>query len=159
MTKRKMTTRKPRARRRSEKDVQQLLKKRPKIVRRRSDIAGWGVYAGQVIEKGTFIVEYKGEKVTQQVAWEREQRYLPKGRIWLFTINGNWARDAAVGGNIARYINHACQPNCKSDVYGHTIVIYAKRRIEPGEELTYNYNTDGIAEIPCLCRPGCKRIL
>lgn len=145
--------------RKSEKEIQALLKARPLIARKQSRISGWGVYAGQVIEKGTVIVEYKGELVTQEEAWDREQRYLPKGRIWLFTISGTWARDAAVGGNIARYVNHSCTPNCYSDVFGKTIVIIAKRRLEKGEELTYNYNTDGIAKINCLCRPGCRTVL
>lgn len=145
--------------RKSEQQIRQELLATPKIVRKKSAISGWGVYAGQAIEKNTVIVEYKGELVTQEEAWEREQRYLPKGRIWLFTINGKWARDAAFGGNNGRYVNHACKPNCYSDVFGKTIVILAKRRIEPGEELTYDYNTDGIAKISCLCRPGCKRIL
>ena len=153
---RKKTRRK---KRKSEKEIQALLQVRPSIVRRRSKISGWGVYAGQAIEKGTVIVEYKGELVTQAEAWDREQRYLPKGRIWLFTISGTWARDAAVGGNVARYVNHSCTPNCYSDVFGKTIVIIARRRLEKGEELTYNYNTDGIARIRCLCRPGCKTIL
>lgn len=131
----------------------------PAIVRRPSGIAGWGVYAGQTIEEDTKIVEYKGALVTQAEAWRREQRYLPRQRIWIFTINGTWARDAAFGGNVARYVNHACRPNCYTDVIGHTIWIIAARRIHKGEELTYDYNTDGVAGIRCLCRPRCRRVL
>jgi hypothetical protein len=131
----------------------------PRLVRRRSAIAGWGVYAGQTIEEDAHVVEYKGELVLQAEGWRREQRYLPRQRIWIFTVNGRWVRDAAVGGNIARYINHSCHPNCHTDVVGHTIWILASRRIRQGEELTYNYNTDGVAGIPCRCRPRCNRIL
>lgn len=131
----------------------------PRIIRRKSGISGWGVYADQTIEEDTKIVEYKGERVTQPEAWRREQRYLPRQRIWIFTINGTWARDAAFGGNAARYVNHACRPNCYTDVIGHTIWIIAARRIRKGEELTYDYNTDGVAGIACLCRPGCRRVL
>jgi SET domain-containing protein len=131
----------------------------PRLVRRRSAISGWGVYAAQPIEEDARIVEYKGELVTQTEAWRREQRYLPRHRIWIFNINERWARDAAFGGNIARYINHACRPNCYTDIVGRSVWVFASRRIRRGEELTYDYNTEGVAGIHCLCRPGCRRIL
>ena len=131
----------------------------PRLVRRRSAISGWGVYAGQTIEEDTRIVEYKGELVSQAEGWRRELRYLPRQRIWIFTINDRWVRDAAVGGNIARYINHACNPNCYTDIDGRTIWVLAARRIRKGEELTYDYNTEGVAGIPCRCRPRCRRVL
>ena len=131
----------------------------PRIVRRRSAISGWGVYAAQPIGEDTRIIEYKGELVSQAEGSRRESRYLPRQRIWLFTINTRWLRDAAVGGNIARYINHACHPNCYVDVVGHHIWILASRDIRTGEELTYDYNTDGVAGIKCRCRPRCRRVL
>ena len=133
--------------------------KLPRITRRRSSISGWGVYAAEPIAEDTRIVEYKGQLVPQAEAWRREQRYLPRHRIWIFTINGRWARDAGFGGNIGRYVNHACNPNCYVETFGHHIWIIASRDIEPGEELTYDYNTDGVAGIPCRCRPRCKRVL
>jgi SET domain-containing protein len=131
----------------------------PRIVRRQSSIAGWGVYAAQPIAEDTRIAEYKGELISQAEAWRREQRYLRRRRIWLFNINGRWARDAAVGGNVARYINHSCRPNCYTDIVGRTIWILAARDIAAGEELTYDYNTGGYAGIRCLCRPRCRRVL
>ncbi len=131
----------------------------PRLVRRLSPISGWGVYADQVIEEDTRIVEYKGQLVSQAEAWRRELRYLPRHRIWIFNLNDRWARDAAFGGNIARYINHACRPNCYVEVVGRHIWILASRRIKQGEELTYDYNTDGAAKIPCRCRRGCRRVI
>ena len=71
----------------------------------------------------------------------------------MFRINRAWSRDAAVGGNIARFINHACRPNCWFEVAGTTIWIRASRRIETGEELTYDYATVGDHTIKCRCRP------
>jgi SET domain-containing protein len=131
----------------------------PRIVRRRSRISGWGVFAGQDIPKDARIVEYKGELVSQREAARREDRYIPRGRIWIFNINTRWARDAGIGGNIARYVNHRCHPNCYIDVTGHHIWILASRRIRKGEELTYDYNTEGAAGIECRCRPGCRRVI
>jgi SET domain-containing protein len=131
----------------------------PRLVRRRSPISGWGVYADQPIQEDTRIVEYKGQLVSQAEGWRREQRYLPRHRIWIFNVDDRWVRDAAFGGNIARYINHACRPNCYVEVYGRHIWILASRRIREGEELTYDYNTDGTAGIPCQCRPRCRKTL
>ena len=131
----------------------------PSIVRRRSPISGWGVYAAQPIRKDARIVEYKGQLISQTEANRRERRYLSRQRIWLFTINSRWARDAAYGGNIARYINHGCRPNCYTEVIGHHIWVFAARNIREGEELTYDYNTNGTAAIPCRCRPGCKHLI
>jgi SET domain-containing protein len=132
---------------------------RPRLVRRRSRISGSGVFAVDPIAKTTRIVEYKGELISQTESDRRERRYLPRGRIWIFNINRLWVRDAAVGGNIARYINHSCRPNCYVEIDHHTIWIRASRRIAKGEELTYDYNTDGLAGIPCQCRRGCRRVL
>ena len=136
-----------------------MIRELPRLVRRRSAISGWGVYAGQPIEEDAYIVEYKGELVSQPEAWRREQRYLPRQRSWIFTIDTRWARDAAFGGNIARYVNHACRPNCYVDIEGRHIWIRASRKIRKGEELSYNYHTEGAAEIPCKCRPGCQGML
>ena len=131
----------------------------PRLTRRSSKISGWGVYAGQTIEEDERIIQYKGQLVSQAEAWRREQRYLPRQRIWLFTINNRWARDGAFGGNVSRYINHSCRPNCYTEVIGREIWVLAARRIKTGEELTYDYNTNGDAGIPCRCRPRCRHVI
>ena len=129
------------------------------IERRRSKISGWGVYATRAITKNTRIVTYDGEKITHKESRDREARYLDKGQIWCFTLNNRWVIDAHVGGNVARYINHSCKPNCYSWVKDGVIWIRAARNIKAGEELCYDYNTTGNAEIPCQCRPDCKNAL
>ena len=55
----------------------------------------------------------------------------------------------------ARYINHACAPNCWFQVVDTTIWIRASKFIAAGEELTYDYATVGDHTIQCRCRPGC----
>lgn len=130
-----------------------------RLVRRRSPIAGWGVYAGQQITKNSRIIDYAGEKISTTEADRRETRHQAAGRIWCFTINRRWARDASVGGNWARFINHTCTPNCYVEIAGHTIWIRAARNIERGEELSYDYNTGGEAGLRCQCRPGCKTVI
>jgi SET domain-containing protein len=125
------------------------------IEKRRSKIAGWGVFATETIPKNKRIIDYAGEKITHKESLEREAKYLEKGRIWCFTLNNRWVIDAAVGGNVARYINHACKPNCWVEVKDGRIWIRASRTIRKGEELSYNYNTTGDAMIPCKCTLGC----
>ena len=129
------------------------------IERRRSKIAGWGVYATADIPKNKRIIDYAGEKITHKESLTREDRYLKKGQIWCFTLNNRWVIDAGVGGNIARFINHSCKPNCYSHIANGTIWIRAARNIRTGEELSYDYNTTGDAEIACKCRPDCTHKL
>ena len=131
-------------------------RKLPRIIRRRSKLHGYGVFAQEAITKNTRIIDYAGELILNKDSLEREDRYLKEGCIWVFRLNRRWSRDAGVGGNVARFINHACKPNCWHEVVDNTIWIRASRRIEPGEELTYDYGTVGDKIIPCLCRPGCK---
>ena len=127
----------------------------PRIVRRRSRLHGYGVFAAEPINKNTRIIDYAGQLVRNAHSGPREARYLKQGCIWVFRVNRVWSRDAAVGGNIARFINHSCRPNCWWEIVDRTIWIRASRRIEPGEELTYDYATIGARSIPCRCRPGC----
>lgn len=133
-----------------------LRKPLPKIQRRRSKLHGWGVFAMERITKNTRIINYAGQLITQKESGVREDRYLSKGCIWVFRVNRKWSRDANAGGNVARFINHSCVHNCYVQVIGRTIWVRAARTIEPGEELTYDYNTEGDKTIACRCRPNCK---
>jgi uncharacterized protein len=127
------------------------------IVRRRSPIAGWGVYTREAITKNSRIVDYAGQIISWKESDRRELRYGKKGCIWCFVLkHGRRVVDANVGGNIARFINHACKPNCYTQVIGDIIWIRAARNITVGEELTYDYETGGGLQITCLCRPNCK---
>jgi len=128
----------------------------PRIVLLRSPIHGAGVFAAEPISKNTRIIDYAGELVRNRDSEAREERYLADGCIWVFRVNRAWSRDAAVGGNIARFINHSCRPNCWIEIAGTTIWIRASKSIRKGEELTYDYATDGEQTIPCRCRPGCR---
>lgn len=129
------------------------------IERRRSRIHGWGVYATRAISKNTRIIDYAGEKISNQESLRRERRYIERGRLWCFKLTSRTVIDAAVGGNVARFINHSCRPNCYVDIADGVIWIRAARKIRRGEELTYNYHTDGEGMIPCRCRPGCQGLI
>jgi len=129
------------------------------IEKRRSKIHRWGVYATETIPKNKRIIDYAGEKISNQESLKRERRYIQKGHIWCFKLTNRTVIDAGVGGNDARFINHACKPNCYSQIVGKDIWIRASKNIKAGEELTYDYYTDGEKVIQCRCRPGCTRKL
>src|SRR4026207_566589 len=113
------------------------------IVKRRSKIHRWGVYATETIPKNKRIIDYAGEKISNQESLKRERRYNQEGHIWRFHQANRAVIDAGVGGNVARFINHSCRPNCYIHIVDGTIWIRAARPIRRGEELTYNYNNDG----------------
>jgi SET domain-containing protein len=132
----------------------------PKIARRGSSVHGDGVFAVEPITRNTRIIDYAGELVRNgPESRSREERDLKAGCVWVFRINRAWSRDAAVGGNIARFINHSCAPNCRFEVASKTIWIRAVRAIRTGEELTYDYAIIGARTLPCRCRPGCPNKL
>ena len=131
----------------------------PRLARRRSKVHGYGVFTLEPIAKNRRIIDYAGELVRNRDCEAREEQYLADGCIWIFRINRLWSRDAAVGGNIARFINHSCRPNCWFEVVDTTIWIRASRLIPAGEELTYDYATIGDRTIPCRCRPDCPNKL
>ena len=134
-------------------------RKLPRVARRRSTLHGFGVFALEPITKNTRVIDYAGQLVRNDRSEAREGRYLADGCIWVFRVNRAWSRDAAVGGNVARFINHSCAPNCWFEIVDKTIWIRASRSIRSGEELTYDYATVGERTIPCRCRPGCPNKL
>ncbi len=129
------------------------------IEKRRSKIHRWGVFATETIPKNKRIIHYAGEKISNQESLKRERRYIRNGHIWCFKLTNRTVIDAGVGGNVARFINHSCRPNCYIDIRNGIIWIRAARTIRRGEELTYDYHTDGEGLIKCRCRPGCQRLL
>jgi uncharacterized protein len=108
---------------------------------------GLGLFAVQPIARGTLVVEYTGELLPAEEAYRQGGRYL-------FEVNSRWIVNGAGRQNISRYINHSCRPNCEPRTRGMRILIYAKRRIQSGEELTYDYGKEYFDE---LIKPaGCK---
>jgi uncharacterized protein len=107
---------------------------------RRSGVHGKGVFALQPIAKGTRLIEYTGEVIPWAVA-ERRHPHDPSDphHTFFFHIDEDHVIDAKVGGNAARWINHACEPNCEAEEAGTRVFIKALRDLHPGEELFYDY--------------------
>jgi hypothetical protein len=108
---------------------------------RRSRIQGRGVFATRAIAEGTRLVEYRGEVVSDA---EADRRYPveddERHHTFLFRLDSGDVIDAGPRGNIAKYINHSCDPNCEAVEEDDRIFIDAIRDIRKGEELVYDYN-------------------
>jgi hypothetical protein len=112
----------------------------PPILVRDSNVHGRGVFATRRIEKGERIVEYLGERVSHDEADRRyEEKDANDSHTFLFIVDSKTVIDAGTDGNDARFFNHSCDPNCESVVEKRRVFIEAIRAIEPGEEMTYDY--------------------
>ncbi|MBV8909177.1 MAG: SET domain-containing protein-lysine N-methyltransferase [Gammaproteobacteria bacterium] len=115
----------------------------PLIEVRDFPVHGLGVFALERIPAGARIIEYVGERVSHA---EADRRYRHKSardsHTFLFIVDARIVIDAGVGGNEARFVNHACEPNCESVIERRRVFIDAVRTIEPGEELTYDYRIE-----------------
>ncbi|MCG6118307.1 MAG: SET domain-containing protein-lysine N-methyltransferase [Aquimonas sp.] len=118
-----------------------------RIQQRRSRIHGNGVFAVADIPAGTRLVEYRGLRRLHADADALYGDDLETGHTFLFTLNDEYLIDANEGGNVARWINHSCAPNCQAvleeadgtDRSADRVFIEALRDIVAGEELAYNY--------------------
>lgn len=114
--------------------------KKPPFAIRLSSIAGRGAFALRTIRKSARIIEYIGERISDEVADERyDDSTMKVHHTFLFAVSKNVNIDAAVGGNDSRFINHSCDPNCEAIDDGGRIFIYAVKSIQAGTELTYDY--------------------
>lgn len=133
-----------------------LLQKTPYILKK-SKIEGFGLFANKDFIPNEPIIQYFGEYISPEEADKREKYY--NNRIYMFKFE-NIVIDATIIGNMARYMNHSCNPNCYSTVVyncGVNILICANRYIRMGEELTYDYKLSKGKKIKCLCNSSnCK---
>ena len=120
------------------------------ITVRKSGIHSTGIFAKMDIPNGTRILEYVGEKVTHAEADRRTN-----DRIFAFILNKRYCIDGDTDYNIAKYVNHSCDPNSEVDIIRGHIWTIAVKDIKKGEEITYNYNFDfdkeDFKEHPCHC--------
>ena len=109
--------------------------KYPQDLATKKGVNGIGLFTKVPIKKGDCIIEYVGEVINDAEANRRGGRYL-------FQTSKNRHVDGTDRKNTARYINHSCRPNCEVDIIKGRIFVYAKRAIEVGEELNYDYGKE-----------------
>lgn len=135
-------------------------RKKPLFVVKQSPIHGRGVFAATKIRKGTPVIEYKGQLISEDDA---DTRYSDEQdghhHTVLFSVDDDMVIDASKKGNEAKYINHSCDPNCEAVQYGRRVFIEAIRDIKKGEELSYDYHLQvekphtkkKLAQYVCYC--------
>jgi len=112
---------------------------------------GLGLFATDVIPKGTIIAEYRGRRLRN----EQADKLADRGNKYLYEINNRWTIDGSNRRNLARYANHSCRPNAESDVTRQKkVIIRAIKKIRPDDEITYDYGED---YFDLIIKPlGCK---
>ncbi len=134
------------------------------IQSRESAIHGRGVYAREAIPRDTRLLEYTGERITKAVSMQREVERVARqakggdGCIYIFNLNKRHDLDGRTTKNIARLINHSCEPNCRAETIRGHIWIIAQRDLAAGDELTFDYGFPykEWQQHPCRCgAPRC----
>jgi len=133
---------------------------------RASGIHGKGVFALRPLKAGETVIEYTGAMLTWKAAQKRHPHNPAEpNHTFFFHIDDKHVIDGNDGGNAAKWINHACGPNCEADEVDGRVFVKALRDIEPGEELNYDYGLilDGRhtakvkKEFECRCgTPECR---
>ncbi|KAE8144855.1 histone-lysine N-methyltransferase, H3 lysine-36 specific [Aspergillus avenaceus] len=125
---------------------------------------GFGLRAETDLRPHQFIYEYVGEVINEGQFRRRMRRYDEDGikHFYFMSLSKGEFVDATKKGNLGRFCNHSCNPNCYVDkwVVGEKLRmgIFAERNIQAGEELVFNYNVDryGADPQPCYCgEPNC----
>lgn len=112
---------------------------------------GLGLFATEPIAKGTFIVAYRGVRISHAEAERREAR----GARYIFEIDSRWSIDGSDRRNLARYANHSCRPNAESALSKGRLILRAIRPIATGDEITFDYGEEYfdlfIRPVGCRC--------
>ncbi len=125
---------------------------------------GRGLEGKTNLQPNDFIFEYIGEVINENTFRRRTVQYDEEGisHFYFMSLQNGVFIDATKKGNLGRFCNHSCNPNCYVDkwVVGDKLRmgIFAKRHIRAGEELVFNYNVDryGADPQPCYCgEPNC----
>ena len=117
------------------------------VIRKSRPGLGHGLFARTPLRKGDLIAEYTGKRISTAHADTLKTRYL-------FEIDKEWTIDGSSRDNVARYINHSCEPNCECEEYHGRVFVYTMRNIRKGEEFTIDYGEEYFDE---FIRPiGCR---
>lgn len=115
-----------------------------------------------------------------EVAESRGSFYSDIGRSYLFDLDFHmqekpYTIDACNYGNISRFVNHSCMPNCTIwsvwwdcvDEAFPKLAIFARKAIKANEEITFDYsggdassNNNKLKFMECKCgASNCKKTL
>jgi len=110
---------------------------------------GFGLQLCQGVKEGDLVIEYCGEVISPEECARRLEENASQGRsdFYMFKISNDYVLDAGPMGSNARFINHSCDPNCRTQLWTvgphKRVGIYALRDLKAGTELTYDYCCQG----------------
>lgn len=142
---------------------------------------GKGLKTSINVNKGTFICEYSGEVLSETEAKIRFEMQEERNEMnYIIYVNEYFGSkktttiiDPSWFGNIGRYINHSCDPNCelipvRVNCTVPKLAVFAKIDVDIGEELTFDYGNENDSIVCgdvktrklCLCNSiNCKKYL
>ena len=126
----------------------------PRLLIRSSSIHAAGCYTLDAIPRGRRIIEYDGTRLSKELA---DERYAERPVTYLFGFGEKG--EVIDGFGTAMFLNHSCNPNCRTEEHKGRVYIRAIRDIAANEELVYEYNLydsdDDTAD--CYCKaPQCR---
>ncbi|HTV57547.1 MAG TPA: SET domain-containing protein-lysine N-methyltransferase [Verrucomicrobiae bacterium] len=123
---------------------------------RKSRIHRFGVFAREAIPASKPVIEYTGRRITMRKAIDRK----PPNDRYLVRLDRDWVADGGVGGSGAEFINHSCDANLVCRRSKGRVVLWSRRKIRAGEELTMFYAYPlKLVRVPCGCgSPKCRGI-
>lgn len=124
---------------------------------------GFGIRALQDLPKGTMVLEYVGEIIDQRETEKRILKYSKRGmsHFYFMTLRPDMIIDATDKGNLSRFMNHSCAPNCATQKWivdgKMRIALYTEKKIHRLQELTFDYKAVRVGSKPqvCLCGESC----
>ncbi|OUW11448.1 MAG: SET domain-containing protein-lysine N-methyltransferase [Candidatus Pelagibacter sp. TMED166] len=121
---------------------------------KKSNIDNKGLCASKNIKTETRIIQYVGKLISKRET-EKNPKFDNEKAIYLFNVNKRYDLDGDFNWNIARLINHSCNPNCEVEGKGLELWITSIKDIKKGEELTYDYGfsfDSDYKQFPCKCK-------
>jgi hypothetical protein len=102
---------------------------------RDSAIHGQGIFIKIGIDGRYKLGEINGELVRLPGA---RKKIETQSAIYFIELSDEWALDCSQG-NILKFLNHSCKPNCYLRIYRNKVEVYSLGKIEAGTELTIDY--------------------
>lgn len=131
------------------------------LIIKESKVHNKGAFARKFISKGTRVIEYIGRIISKEEAdqilhdsYENHKKDSNNAITYLFELDNEHDLDGNIPENIARFINHSCNPNLEVEIINNKIFLDTIRDIKEGEELCYNYGfdlDDDTLKNPCYC--------